>query len=325
MNRLFIYIPTWRRHALLEEQIERLVVAMKEFRNVHVLVSSNGESIDNFPKLSKLIEEDNRFSFRQNPANIGGDANILTGFVLAQPEDALWILADDNPITVDSISIILGTLESNWDILGMNRYIEFENNFVFDNKNYGLKFLGESTEWGLVSSAVYNVNSIADSIYRGFELFNSAFCHLAILLDAAEGKNGLQILQINANLIHRGNVFETGTDYAQSLTGGPLLFLYETKIRQKSMSRNWLWENGSALFANRKQYPHQYLLTKVLLRKWCGFISFYFLFGVAVCEQYFYESRLGKKIRSRFRNSNLVRKLFLLFRKPIHIQRSGRL
>jgi hypothetical protein len=308
---------------LLETQIERILVAIGEYENVHVLVSSNGEPIENFPKLSKLIREDHRFDFRSNPSNIGGNANILLGFVLAQPEDALWILADDNPITKESVSIILENLESEWDILGMTRLQSYESSFVFDNDKYGLNFLGEKTEWGLISSVIYNISSMAESINNGFELFNSSFPHLAILLEAANKRSGLQVVQIESKLIHEGNVFQTGTDYAPALTGSPILFAYETKKMRRNMSRRWLWKNGSALFGNRNRFPQQYVLTKILLRKWCGLGPFYLLFSLAVLEQRFYESKLGVKLRVQLRNSKLVRKMYQLLRKPIHILRNS--
>jgi glycosyltransferase involved in cell wall biosynthesis len=271
MNRLFIYIPTYNRPEALKSQLSVLVPQVVELaNNVRLLISDNDSTDQMYAELKKKYSGYENVQFRQNAGNIGGNANIALGFVFAQKDEFLWILGDNDIICDSAINYILGVLNKSIDFYCFN----FSVNEAIEIDYSWKQGWQTPMDWrmGLISDALYNMNSIQDSIGEAFFYHNSSFPHLAVGCAAAKIKGNVKFMllpnkKINNNLFRSD---EYPTDYSLANVCMPLLVPLFPANEARSFSIKWLRRHVVGMYLNRNTHYHLYLQTRTVLRHYGG-------------------------------------------------------
>jgi len=265
---LLIYIPTYRRPHLVFERLVELDSQIGNSSHVRVVVADNSET-DESEELQKWLDDHPTFSYRQHPGNIGPNANFLLGFCEARANERLWILADDTPLVPGAIDTLHSSFCMQADFYAFTRLPKHQliENFQFSECGIG-HFL-EHEPWGLVSSAVYDLEFVRNSIESGFLTHNSSFPHLSILFSAMRNAEEFSVCWLQESTVHRGST-GVGGDYSLSLTGFPLLFQLAPPWERRELTLGWMREYGRKFEQARLSYPFQYLQTRALLFSWGG-------------------------------------------------------
>lgn len=114
-----IAIPTYNRSFFLSRLLGRL--SNTNLRNAKVLIVDNC-STDDTQEVAKMYAGDNfklNLRYIKNAANIGGDANILRCFEVADTE-WVWILGDDDLPVFNCIEILSNAIDSHQDCQYLN-------------------------------------------------------------------------------------------------------------------------------------------------------------------------------------------------------------
>jgi glycosyltransferase involved in cell wall biosynthesis len=106
MRKLSIYLPTYNRPKMLEEQICRL---LPQLDDTELTVLDNASDYD----IQALIPPNVRYG--RNAINIGSIGNVIRCFEMCQSE-WLWICSDDDPILNDSVNRIYQLIEQFPDV-----------------------------------------------------------------------------------------------------------------------------------------------------------------------------------------------------------------
>lgn len=270
MNKLFIYIPTYNRPEALRAQLTALLPQIARLpEQVRIIVNDNHSD-------KPSVEFHERYSsfpniqFRSNSGNIGANANIALGFIFAQPNEFLWILSDNDVVIGTAIDYLLGCLDKDIDFYCFN-YAVKEPTTIEHSWEKGFQI---PMEWrlGLISDALYNVNSIKDAIDAAFYYHNSSFPHLAVAFAATKNKGQVKYRLLPRNKIN-SEIFdstECPTDYSLAHVCMPLLVPLFTAREAKSFSIRWLRDHGVDFYLNRKRHYHLYLQSKATLAYYGG-------------------------------------------------------
>jgi glycosyltransferase involved in cell wall biosynthesis len=270
MNKLFIYIPTYNRPIALKTQLSVLLPQISQMpEHVRILVSDNASD----KPLEEFQEKYSSFpniQFRSNSGNIGANANIALGFVFAKPNEFLWILSDNDIVTETALDYILGMLDSTIDFYCFNYSVKEPTVADYKWEN-GCQ---TSMDWrlGLISDALYNVNSIKKSIDAAFYYHNSSFPHLAVAFSAMKKKSLVKYKLLPREKINNAifDSTECPTDYSLAHVCMPLLVPLFPAKEAKSFSLNWLHKHGVDFYRNRKSHYHLYLQSKATLAYYGG-------------------------------------------------------
>ena len=265
MNKLFIYIPTYNRPVALKAQLSALLPQIAKMpEDVRILVNDNASDkpLEEFQEKYASFQN---IQFRSNSGNIGGNANIALGFVFAQLNEFLWILSDNDIVTDTALDYILGLLDNTIDFYCFNYSIK-EPTVVDYKWELGCQ---TSMDWhlGLISDALYNVNSVKESIDAAFYYHNSSFPHLAVAFSAMKKKGQVKYMLLPREKINNAifNSTECPTDYSLAHVCMPLLVPLFPAKEGKSFSLSWLSNHGVDLYRNRKCHYHLYIQSKATL------------------------------------------------------------
>lgn len=271
MNKLFIYIPTYNRPEALKSQLSVLVPQVVKFKkNVRLLISDNDSAVQIYADIKKKYSGHKNIEFRQNAGNIGGNANITLGFVFAQKDEFLWILSDNDIICNSAIKYILGILDRTIDFYCFNFSVKKATEIEYTWEQ------GWQTpmDWrmGLISDALYNMNSVKDSIGEAFLYHNSSFPHLAVACASAKIKGKVKFMLVPNNKINKSlfSSNEHPTDYSLASVCMPLLVPLFPANDARSFSIKWLRKHVVGMYRNRNEHYHLYLQTRTLLRYYGG-------------------------------------------------------
>jgi hypothetical protein len=274
MKNLFIYIPTYNRPEAIRTQLCALApqVAKNQSR-VRVLVNDNASSNYSFDEVINDFSIYKNIKFQKNGGNIGGNANISLGFVFSQPDEFLWILSDNDIVTESALDYLLPLLEDKVDFFC---FLDSDQEPVEIDYSWSNGWQ-TPMDWrmGLISDALYNTNTVKNSIDQAFYFHNSSFPHLAVGCAAAK-KQGIvrfKLLprsKINSEL-YRSD--ESPTDYSLAHVGMPLLAALFPPAEAKSFSINWLRSGWMDMYGNRKRHYHLYLQTRATLGYHGGWVA----------------------------------------------------
>ena len=117
IHKLYIYIPTFNREVELNEQLQALVRASRHIDRSQVFIHVNDNNSTYSTEHIETFCSDNDIKYTKNPANLGGNANILLGFIHAHSAEYLWILSDNDLVTDKSLTKILSGLKGKPDFL----------------------------------------------------------------------------------------------------------------------------------------------------------------------------------------------------------------
>lgn len=270
MKKLFIYIPTYNRPDALKTQLSVLLPQVARLpENVRILISDNA-SKKPFVEFNEKYSSCPNIQFRSNSGNIGGNANIALGFIFAQPNEFLWILSDNDIVTETAIDYLLGALDNNVDFCCFTDSVKEPTIIDYSWESGWLTPM----EWnmGLISDALYNVNSIKDSIEAAFYFHNSSFPHLAVACAAAKNKGVVKFKILPRSEINNAlfGSDECKTDYSLAHVCMPLLNPLFPAWEAKSFSIMWLRNHGVDLYRNRKRHYHLFLQSKATLAYYGG-------------------------------------------------------
>lgn len=270
MNKLFIYIPTYNRPEAIKSQLSVLLPQITRIPEQTRLLVNDNDSDENLDDFYEKYLSFSNIQFRRNSGNIGANANIALGFTFVRPNEFLWILSDNDIVTDGAIDYILGLLDNKIDFYCFNYSVK-EPTVIEHSWDNGCQV---PMDWrlGLISDALYNINSIKDSINAAFYYHNSSFPHLAVAFSAMKDKGLAKYMLLPREKINNAifDSTECPTDYSLAHVCMPLLVPLFPAKEAKSFSIMWLRNHGVDLYRNRKRHYHLYLQSKATLAYYGG-------------------------------------------------------
>ncbi len=284
---LFIYIPSFNRPKALEKQLTLLSEQTAKHKDqVRILVSDNSSPSNAYAMLEEKFSVSN-ISFRRNPGNIGGNANIALGFTFARQNEFLWILSDNDFVNPNSIKFLLNNLIDNVDFINIKpNSLDIQE--ITQRWTDGYSGILIDGCVGLISLMLYNMKSISSYIDSAFYFHNSSFPHLAVILATIKGKSKVRFRVLPYNRVIKTIPFDDNQpgDYSLSSVGMPLLVTLMTKTAASKFCAKWLCAHGVDLHANRIKHPSIYIQTVATLKKYGRFNSQVLLFWTFVRYKY---------------------------------------
>jgi hypothetical protein len=132
---------------------------------------------------------------------------------------------------------------------------------------------------GLISDALYNANTVQDSIEDAFYFHNSSFPHLAVACSSAKKKGTVNFMLLPRRNItaamHRSD--ECPTDYSLAQVGMPFLAALFPKNEARRFVNYWLSKQWWELHRNRKVRYDLYLQSTAIISHYGGVYSRIFL------------------------------------------------
>lgn len=273
MSKLFIYIPTFNRPEALKEQLKHLIPQVSSnAERVRLLVNDNNSNIYAIEDIAKTYAGIECVAFQKNGGNIGGNANIALGFVFAKSDEFLWILSDNDIVSVGAVNYILSTLQSEVDFYCFVDDIERPTKILHHWK-HGWQ---QPINWrmGLISDALYNMNTVQNSIDDAFYFHNSSFPHLAVACSAAKKKGIMNFTLLPrtkiTSVMHRSD--ECPTDYSLAQVCMPFLAALFPRREARRFVSNWLKQQWWGMHQNRRVRYDLYLQSKSVIAYYGGWL-----------------------------------------------------
>jgi len=252
MNKLFIYIPTYNRLNSIVAQLNSLIPQLKNNKNVRLHINDNASTQYDLQSLASVIPINN-ISIRKNECNIDGGANQILGFTYCRPDEALWILSDNDIVNENAVNRILSEVNNEFDLICMRTSTKI---------NYSDTYMWESgwspeisNDTGLISSIVYNTPKFHPHVLAGFFYHNSCFPPLAIMLTYAKYNKIIKFRNIERlfSPSHYGG--DEISDYSLSQLGMPLLSELMPKDKAIEFCRMWLSLWADVFFQKKEKFP----------------------------------------------------------------------
>lgn len=295
--KLLIYVPTYNRVDLAISQLETLQAQLNPEDKVRVIVSDNGSTKGHPEKIGQWCAGKSQFNYRQNPSNLGGEANFLLGFCLAEKDEHVWLLADDTPVKPHAVKYLLENLDSEIDFVAMAPKEQLDKPSTYIWETDGLGKAVNNFQWGLISSVVYNLRFFNSAIIEGFRLHNTSYAHLAILFKALSEKGSAKIIWLETERLHGDNWLDPASDYSLALAGSPQLYTLAPKWEQRDLSRSYLWRNAGGFVQAGKKHPMVFRQSRQLLFQMGG-LSARLGYLSGVLEYQVRQSPLGRRLDS---------------------------
>jgi len=275
---LFIFIPTFNRPSALKHQIRTLLPQLEgQGGRVRLMVSDNNSDKTD-PDVPAMCSGHANIEYRKNFGNIGGNANISMAFIFARKDEFIWILADNDTVTNDAVANILKQISLEVDFYSFRN--EPANRPAIEPAQPQRLTHSWSDGWqgpmgwgmGLISSVLYNANTVQASIEDAFFYHNSSFPHLAVACSAAKKRGSLlfEFLPIKEILAEEFSSSEHHGDYSLSSVCMPLLVALFPKDQARLFCLGWLKNHWMGLYANRKRHYSLYLQSKAVLASYGG-------------------------------------------------------
>lgn len=183
---LTIVIPTYNRPSALTRTLAAVLPQMQE--GVALIIVDNHSDTPVETGVRPLLETHPRADVRvvRNSVNIGGNANILRAFEIADTR-WLWILGDDDNPRPDAISLIRAETEAAPDAVFLN----FATDLVSPprtrmTEGAGLQgFVQALDHYGntlLISASIYRTETLRGLVGWGYNATSSNSAHLAVVL-----------------------------------------------------------------------------------------------------------------------------------------------
>ena len=306
---LTIYIPSYNRYDLLIQQLDEIYSSTK-IEELNVIVSDNFSNDLRYFDLNKRYNYEN-YIYKRNLFNVGGDANIVNGF-LNLGSKYIWILSDDDLLKPNSIDRIFKILnENDLDLLYFLHDKNKDLNVFDDNINeFYHNQIKNSNGAGLISNVIYKSDFIRESVPIGFVKTHTCFQHLAILISAIQTKRA-RSASISSKYFFKNNTqdYKPNIHYHKSFFGFILLSTLLPKDLKKDMIKNYAsfwnlkhWVN----FRKTKIAEDNYIYAKGLIMSNSNFYekaSFFFNVSFWICI---------KPFMPELSKSKMIKKLFNL-------------
>ncbi|MDA7765532.1 glycosyltransferase [Flavobacteriaceae bacterium] len=309
MKLLTIYIPSYNRYDQLIQQLDQ-IYSSSIIDFLKIIVSDNSSDDLRYIDLDKRYNYEN-FIYKRNLFNVGGDANIVNGF-LNLGSKYIWILSDDDLLKPNSIDRIFKTLnEDDLDLLYFLHDNNKDLNVFYDSINeFYHNQIKNSNGAGLISNVIYKSDFIKESVPIGFVKTHTCFQHLAILISAIQTKK-TRSASISSKYFFKNNTqdYKPNIHYQKSFFGFILLSTLLPKDLKKDMIKNYAsfwnlrhWVN----FRKTKIAEDNYIYAKGLIMSNSNFYekaSFCFKVSFWICI---------KPFMLELSKSQIIKKLFNL-------------
>ena len=309
MKLLTIYIPSYNRYDQLIQQLDQ-IYSSSIIDFLKIIVSDNSSDDLRYIDLDKRYNYEN-FIYKRNLFNVGGDANIVNGF-LNLGSKYIWILSDDDLLKPNSIDRIFMTL--NVDDLDLLYFLDDNNKDlnVFDDSinEFYHNQIKKSNGAGLISNVIYKSDFIKESVPIGFVKTHTCFQHLAILISAIQTKKA-RSASISSKYFFKNDTqdYKPNIHYQKSFFGFILLSTLLPKDLKKDMIKNYAsfwnlrhWVN----FRKTKIAEDNYIYAKGLIMSNSNFYekaSFFLKISFWICI---------KPFMPELSKSQMIKKLFNL-------------
>ncbi|HHT9158551.1 MAG: hypothetical protein A2047_01020 [Omnitrophica bacterium GWA2_41_15] len=253
--KLFIYIPTYSRPEALRKSLGTLVHQAKKYADrVRIMVSDNDSpGCVNDGILSEFVFEN--LSFRKNPSNIGGNANMNLGFVFAKKDEFLWILGDDDYLCDNALDKIF-SCDGDLDLILLTHISSPA------LSNYSIERSYKEWMSFFVSANIFNMKTFGVFIENVFYYHNTSYPHVAIQWLAAMTVNRqlkMMMLPLSGMIVRTVSTENnTGENYSLAWTGALGLVTILEKSEGSKFAIFWLRHYGINLLLYKNRFPHNY-------------------------------------------------------------------
>ena len=259
--KLFIYIPTYSRPEALRKSLGTLVPQAKKYADrVRIMVSDNDSpGCVNDGILSEFGFEN--LSFRKNPSNIGGNANMNLGFVFAKKDEFLWILGDDDYLCDKALDKIF-SCDGDLDLILLTHTSSPAVSSYSIERSY--------KEWMSfwVSANIFNMKTFGVFIENVFYYHNTSYPHVALQWSAAVHRPLKMMMLPLSGMLERTVSTETVSEnYSLAWTGALGLVTILEKSEGSKFAMFWLGHYGINLLLYKNRFPHNYEQSISIIRK----------------------------------------------------------
>lgn len=267
MQRILVYIPTFNRPHELERQLSILEKELNDHPDVDLVVNDNCSTNYDFKKFTAGLCIPNA-TYRQNGANIGGNANIALSYTFWNNQDYMWILSDNDTLMPGAFSKIKSKLLTNPDLLSIiNKDVPEEEYFYEWISGWNVPI---SEGIGLISSAIIKRDVFIKYSANAFFFHNSSFPHLAVILAALKDQKNLSIRRIPMTGILEEDDIRGGAkgNYELSYAGFPQITYFLPPKDRNRLIREWLHDqNVNFLRQKNGEYSYVYYSTISLIKR----------------------------------------------------------
>jgi glycosyltransferase involved in cell wall biosynthesis len=188
---LTIAIPTFDRNQTLNLGLSKLLPQLTP--DCELLIVDNCSLIPIEFTLQSLLSEYPSLAVRlvRNGANIGGSANVCRCFELCDTE-WVWILGDDDHVSEGRIQIILETIRSHPDVLGINFAISRicrKTNTLANGLREFIFQIDDFSNLLFLSGNIFRASKLKPFVKYGYHATYSMAPHLVMLLRALSETN----------------------------------------------------------------------------------------------------------------------------------------
>jgi glycosyltransferase involved in cell wall biosynthesis len=263
-NKLLVYIPTYNRISLLDKQLANLASQLdKNSFDISILVSNNA-STDGDYKLLETKYEKYPITFSTNKNNIGGNANILLGFLYGGNYEYLWVLSDDDEITDHCLAAIFKNLDAEYPLIHIGTY-EKEQIRTLKNE-YSFFTITEGPGLGLISTVIYQTAYFSAYFINAFEYYDTSFPHMAILLGKLQLVQAIDFRCIKSKDVFTGNENPgiSAGDYTSSYLGFCYLINFFPSDDRRRIMQEFIADNHHNMYRLRNSPKHSYKYKKMM-------------------------------------------------------------
>jgi abequosyltransferase len=180
---LSIAIPTFNRNTILQENLKWLLPQLTE--QCQLLILDNCSTVPVQDTLSELLAQypDVKCQIIRNPANIGGNANILRCIELCSTP-WVWVLGDDDRPLEGAIERIFVAMEAHADcsVLNFSTDTAREKEWTARGVEELAQTLDGSADLPWISSSVYRAEHFKTNLKFGYQYIYSMLPHVAVML-----------------------------------------------------------------------------------------------------------------------------------------------
>lgn len=186
---LSICIPTYNRAEILKISLSRLIVEVNKVDDkskIEIFVSDNCSTDNTKNIVNNFIDQGACIKYSRNNVNVGSNGNFLKCIEMASGK-YIWLLGDDDPLTNDSIKMILDIIE--YDDYGLihinNRATKNKNNIVYNDKEQFLQYV---SLWITFMSANIFRSEIVEKIDKPEQYLNTWLVQVPFFISSALSK-----------------------------------------------------------------------------------------------------------------------------------------
>ncbi len=232
MIKLTIAIPTFDRYEALEYTLKIIIPQLVDGVELVVLDNASPRAVEGLVHdLAKQHGVAHRVRFLRNSYNIGGNANIIRCFEVAQGA-WMWLLGDDDEPACDSVGLILNEIVCDSQLA----YINFSSNIKKHSAEaiLDLSDLAEDVlfpTYSFMSTGVYRLSAVRSGLIYAYDLAYASAPHLVLMLYS------VYLLNMKTRLSPSYIVSSKGSSDAQSYSYQRVKLRFSTLMEAPFLSK----------------------------------------------------------------------------------------